>query len=1817
MKHLLAAGAALLLVGCGLHHNRSEHVELILNPAPPGPATTFELRFDQPMVGPEKIGHPAEPSPMVIEPTLGGVFTWLSPRSGVFLPSKPLALDHRYEFSLRPGLTGADGRPSSAVLRQRVETPPLSVVYPTSGPNHADMNSEEEVTLVFNAPVRAADLAPYIEFRDEGGQRRAAEIWQGTNEGMPWNYQRLGLPANLASNLVLAAPQQPLAVGKGWRLLLRPGLPALEKGLSLRARVEIQLGNVRPFVFEEAIAHHFFEGGASIVLRFSKPVAPSLTNQWNRWIQLEPLASNITAEPDGRCLNLQGDFHSGTSYQLVARTGLPAEESFTLDKAAATNIIMPAIPARLYFPAFSEDQQAVGRRQFPLLAVNVPSVRLRAKLLEPDAAIYALRGYDSYFRPWPEDGDFGERYRRLDYNLIPGRTVFDQELAGAPESDTATNVILDWNQILGGRKTGVVFVEAERARESERSNPRLGTQALIQLTDLGLAWKSAGGDLDAFVFSQSTGQPAAGAAVRLLDDENQVLQESLTDASGLARLKYPTNAQWLAAALGQDFHALKIADHEIPLYGFDLPRLWPGEAVPTRPVMVFSDREFYRPNETLHLKALARDWTPDGLAVTPGLAGTLECFDARGKSFFSNIVQFSACGACSVDVPLPAGPCGDDYSARFRLGGSDYWHHFQVAEFQPNPFEVSVQARSEYAAGEKVEIPVSARYYFGQPLTQARVKWTMEVDEGGFRPAGFDSFTFLGVSHGSHLAFTGQTRISNSNGCVITPEMPSNNAAPGPRFVSLLVETTDLDQQTVSSAAQFTCHSSDFYLGLCQTNSVWTASQEAPLQIVAVGADGKPWPHPVAARLQLQRVESLPVRVQGAGRTIRYRTQTVYSNVFERGIEIHGPTMQHLAVVEPGQYVLEVSATDPHGRKAASSLVFAVSAPVPELSVSAPGSLAWNYRDEVRMELQPDQPEYAPGETARLLVKAPFSGAAWVTVERGSVLRSFSTLLVANAPAIEIPIEHSDPPNVFVSVLLLRGSDDCPREVKEPEYRVGYCLLPVRDPASRLNVSVVCPATNYLPAQSVEVTVDVNDISNAPAAGAEVTLYAVDEGILSLGDPGLPDPIAVFFAPRPLVVHSGISLRNLLPEDPEPRRFANKGYTGGGGGRIRVRKNFLACAFWNATLVTGPQGSVTAKFPAPDSLTRYRIMAVAHLDGRFGAGQSAFEVSKPLLIEPALPQFAHVGDQLVARAVIHNQSQHSGGVIVQLELDDKARANSTNQQIQIAAGASEPAEFPVAFVAAGSAKWIWRAWFADAPQQFTDATECSLDVGDVSPLLHQTISQTVDGLSTNLFARANPQFLAGTGSVTIRISNTRLSELGEAVSQLLHYPYGCAEQTGSSMLPWIVLGDAPALRSVMVGRSNDAARAINTGVQRLLTMQTPGGGLAYWPHGRAPMLWASAYGAMVLTLAKEHGWTLPEPEFEKLLSGLSAQLRQSGGNESSLSDTCLALYALALAGRGEPAYHEKLFSRRGQLSTEDKALLALAVLQAHGPPDMARELLTTNQPSRRVEPNGFDCPARELAIRLLAWIRLQPDSREVQSLFDALMREQGDGHWGTTQGDAWAMLAVTEYSRRVESSLQPAAGELRWRGESTPFRLDAEQTLFEKTFVLKGDAEPFPAVLNSPPHRLYATASFEIRPPGATQPRQDEGFGLKRTYQRLDGENQPSGGELTVGDRVLVTLELSAREAARYVVVNDPLPAILEPVPAGYGSGNEWMWDFHEFRKDRALFFADVLRTGNYTLSYYARVRAAGAVSAPSGEVEEMYHPQRFGLTGTQTLEGK
>ena len=217
-----------------------------------------------------------------------------------------------------------------------------------------------------------------------------------------------------------------------------------------------------------------------------------------------------------------------------------------------------------------------------------------------------------------------------------------------------------------------------------------------------------------------------------------------------------------------------------------------------------------------------------------------------------------------------------------------------------------------------------------------------------------------------------------------------------------------------------------------------------------------------------------------------------------------------------------------------------------EFYVSGKQPQAWDYENEFQMDLVPDKSFYHSGDTANILLKAPISGIALVTMEREKVLRSFQVNVSGNAPVIQVPIMEMDAPNVFVSVVLLRGAEDSTRKVKTAEYRLGYCELKVE--ASRLQVKTSLSQTDYRPGQEIEATTQVNDYTGGPVRGAEVTLYAVDEGILDLTGYNAPDLHSFFHQPRPLMVSTSTSFPFMRTEDPGRVHYGNKGHLIGGGG---------------------------------------------------------------------------------------------------------------------------------------------------------------------------------------------------------------------------------------------------------------------------------------------------------------------------------------------------------------------------------------------------------------------------------------------------------------------------------------------------------------------------------------------------------------------------------------------------------------------------------------------------------------------------------------------
>ena len=166
----------------------------------------------------------------------------------------------------------------------------------------------------------------------------------------------------------------------------------------------------------------------------------------------------------------------------------------------------------------------------------------------------------------------------------------------------------------------------------------------------------------------------------------------------------------------------------------------------------------------------------------------------------------------------------------------------------------------------------------------------------------------------------------------------------------------------------------------------------------------------------------------------------------------------------------------------------------------------------------------------------------------------------------------------------------------------------------------------------------------------------------------------------------------------------------------------------------------------------------------------------------------------------------------------------------------------------------------------------------------------------------------------------------------------------------------------------------------------------------------------------------------------------------------------------------------------------------------------------------------------------------VDQLAAELFARRNNGHWSTTQGNAWSLLALTSYLRAVESGPRESNGTISWSQTTKPFALSAAAPLATNVFPLDPAAARAPITVQKTGGHVFSEVTVSARPKTLEQPRQDQGYAIARRYAKIgdDGRLSPAT-DLHVGDRVLVTLDIDARRRASYVALEDPLPGVLAP----------------------------------------------------------------------------
>jgi len=1486
----------------------------------------------------------------------------------------------------------------------------------------------------------------------------------------------------------------------------------------------------------------------------------------------------------------------------------------------------------------------------------------------------------------------------------------------SPQPDAMQSYGLNLSSSLNAAGTGLVWaavqegVAIDRARFSEAGPQR--RSSIVQVTNLGITVKDSPDNTLIFVTALDTGEPVTGARVAIIRRDNSTFWQGTTDADGIAiapetRLRDPNRSWELAfivtaekdgdiAYVGSDWNeGISSWEFGIPSDLYESPAVLRGS--------VFTDRGVYRLGEEVHVKAILRQDTSRGMALLPASspiyvtlrdaqARILERRTVTASEWSSTEWTFTLPGdgalgnyqvEAALDAPEEPGstpvPPPDEYDRERRRQARLVTGSFLVAAYRRPDFRVDVAAptRSTGApllAGESVSGAVSARYLFGAAMMNRPVRWTVtRTPEMSVTPAISERFldnqwVFLGFNPEPRFA---PSVVASDNGTldaegelVVSVDTPADLGVPYRYTVEGEVE--DVSRQRIANRTSQVVQAAPWVVGL--RRPPYFAEQDRGLETAVIAVDH-----------QGNRVAGVPIvvtltqiqwnsvrRAEGNGfytwetesRDIEVGTWNVTSSREDVPLSI--------ALPSGGSFRLSARAEDPDGRSTTTQTSF---------YALGSGYTAWARFDHNRIDLVPERASYRPGDEARIMIQSPWEQAtALVTTEREGIRSHRRFALTSTQQTISVPITDADIPNVFVSVLLIKGRTrlDAPDDGSDPgkpSFRMGYVELEVVDASKRLTTTVTANRSEYRPATEARVNVTLADAEGRPVEG-EVTLWAVDYGVLSLTNFQTPDVLRSVYVPKTLQVTNSDSRQRIVAR----RAIVPKGGEEGGGGGAdpgagTMRRDFRVLAFWIGSTVTDRTGRASIEVDLPESLTTYRIMAVsADKASRFGADESEIRVNKPVTLNPAFPRFLAVGDTATFGSVVTNQLTDAGSAIVTMRsLDPEIlRLEGPDRQtVQVAAGGSAEVRFAVAARAVGRARIQTTVRLNGESDAYEDVLPVEILV---SPETVAAYGETQASASETIVAPAG--IVPGFGGLSLELSSTAMVGLGEGARYLVEYPYGCAEQRGSRALALLLaadLGDAFALPGI---EATELRPLVQSTLRELRTYQCPNGGFSFWPGAcgtSSPYL--TSYLLHVFEVARSLSYNVDPGMLARGYEFLEEELGQTPPTNEGWWPAYTAWQAFAVkvlveGGRRQDSHVTRLYGYRDRMPVFALAHLfdAMSIAGENSPrrTDLLRRIENALMPEAgRAHVEELSDPyllwfwnsnVRSTAMALDVLVRHgELDLARVRPIVRWLMESRSNGRWGNTQENAWAMEALVRYYRRYEGEVPDFTAVV------TMGRDDLLRDRFEGRSTEASSSEiPMARLAGSLSAGVETPLTFEKRGTGTLfysarlryavdrerHESLDQGFSITRSYAPfVEGADLPEATSYEAGDLVRVTLTLRLTRERRYVALADPLPAGFEAVESWFattardlaaaqdqqrspGRPRDWMWwagsdgfDRVERHDDQVRLFATRLSEGEHIFTYIVRATTAGTFRTAPTHVEEMYAPEAFGRTESTVIE--
>ncbi|MBP6469739.1 MAG: Ig-like domain-containing protein [Chloroflexi bacterium] len=1695
------------------------------------------------------------PQPLQFEPPVDGLGEWLSSSIYRFTPNNALLAGTNYQVTIPAGLADTTGAILAAdyAWNFRTASPKVDdVLFPPGSTPYLDPAAA--ITVTFNLPM------------DPATTETAVSLSPAPADGLTFAWDDAG-------QMLTVRSARPLELATTYTLTISSDAQAQHGGAAL---VSPRNTHFRTYPYPAITETTPAEGELWNVNDWYWDDQPPFID-FATPMDTESFAGRITIQPSPAefdytyqdWIDWEGEAHHRLSLDFAELRDQP----YTITLSADVQDIfgnrlgrdftlhfntIPYLPvASLNFPP-SKSMMLLSD-SFPtavdLVYRNVPTVTLNlyeAKL----PVFYLTHGY--------EIGNYKPPFQPLRTWTIPSTAVADE-------------AVIEHVQLAdgGALPLGIYFVETavpgvETGRYSQTK------RGFIIVADTNLAVKQMLDTTYVWATDIATGAPSVGRAISLHDEDGSTWGTAVTDANGLAAIPFDgTRENHVVAVSGEPGAA-----------GFGLAYAgWSfrGNSTSTYirseepyAMYIYTDRPIYRPGDTVYFKGILRE-QDYGRYQQPALDDvtiTVEgWWPAENTAIYRESLPLDAHGAINGQFTLPQdidlGPYRfDAYS--FSGNISENYPSFEVAEYRKPEMLITVTPERQHALmGEAVDVTVQAAYYFGGPAADLPIAWEINYYEL--------SGEAVTDRHG-RLQLTIPTDFFTPTGSA--------------RTATLSVEVSGVGELPLGASTSVVFHPAEVLVRARPQRYINQAGQEMNLPITTTDWQGNPAPNrPVT--VTISQVDWTWGINQYGNDGWASQLTTVATLTTKTGS--NGQISLPFTPPAAGEYRITAVAADANGRldTAHPATFYAI----------GQGYVRYPL-DKFSLSLAFDQEEYAPGDTARLLIQSDFSEPmlAWLTIEQGPRLEQQIITLSGASHVLEMPVTAAYAPEVRVTVTAVQGTNG---GAQFAAMRQGQATMTVSPEQLDLTLTLTPDDEQFLPGADVRYDILVTDYLGRPVQ-ADLSLALVDLAVLSLKPDNASSILTSFYssvrdvsADGGSLFLSGEGLKVVIPNEPG----GGGGGGGGGGNESRpvygldddTRRDFPDTAYWRAAITTDANGRAQIAIPLPDSLTTWRLSskAVSHEGTLVGQESVDIQVNKPLLLRPVTPRFFTVGDEMNLGSFVHNNTAASLDVSVTLEADGVELLETAVQTITLAAAERGLVQWPIRVQDVDAVDLTFRAVAGD----YADATKPTFglppdhslpvyryvapDIAGASGVLDNAgqvveailLPNNLDPDNSQLQVQLHASLAAGMVAAledTIRL--TRYTNCVTAVTDRL-----LANAASQTMIQQLQLPDVPFANRLDTSIAEDVAE-----LKRLVL---PDGGWS-WCGGRQPDAMTTALALFSLAQAEKTGQPIGAEDLVLSLNYLTSQARS---NPAGLSATAVAnrrayyLYVLAVYGRDVRTQLNGLLAQDESLDPYGTALALMAYNltlrnqdapapggQAEEPAPIARDarqqmaaLLADLNNTAIVSAAGahwqdaegdwrnLNSDVRGTAVVIHALTQTDPTNPLLPLAARWLMSSRTAVAWATTYETAWSLLALSDWMV-LTGELQPDFAYAVQANETTLAEDALAPDMAADTVdVLLPAADLRPDEMNlltisrgAGNGRLYYTTYLQTAVPATAVPAINRGIIVERAY--YDAVCNPHTTtcqpitQIAAGQQVRVQLNIQALSDLVYLTIDDPIPAGTE-----------------------------------------------------------------------------